>query len=136
MDFMEMLCDRINTMTPRLLVDCKLGYLGATESLVIYPLPGSKIVQEFMDGTTDQKLNYEIAMQSQSQNKINSTLWLIQNELEKLKVLDSQDGSFKFDELIIMNKPFINQIDEQGWFVFLLDVQANITVFKGGKMNG
>lgn len=128
MDFMERLCDEINDM-PQLPVVCKLGYLGTDESLVLYPLPGSKVVQEFMDGTSDQQLNYEIAMKSKSQNKINSTLWTIQNELEKLKALDSQDDSFKFDELIITNKPFINQIDEQGWFVFLLDVQANITVF-------
>lgn len=128
MDFMERLCDEINDM-PQLPVVCKLGYLGADESLVLYPLPGSKVVQEFMDGTSDQQLNYEIAMKSKLQNKINSTLWTIQNELEKLKALDSQDDSFKFDELIITNKPFINQIDEQGWFVFLLDVQANITVF-------
>lgn len=128
MDFMERLCDEINDM-PQLPVVCKLGYLGTDESLVLYPLPGSKVVQEFMDGTSDQQLNYEIAMKSKLQNKINSTLWTIQNELEKLKALDSQDDSFKFDELIITNKPFINQIDEQGWFVFLLDVQANITVF-------
>lgn len=128
MDFMERLCDEINAM-PQLPVVCRMGYLGADESLVLYPLPGSKIVQEFMDGASDQQLNYEIAMKSKSQNKINSTLWTVQNELERLKTLDSQDNSFKFDELIITNKPFINQIDEQGWFVFLLDVQANITVF-------
>ncbi|WP_342538447.1 minor capsid protein [Sporosarcina sp. FSL K6-1540] len=128
MDFMERLCDKINDM-PQLPVACKLGYLGVAESLVIYPLPGSKVVQEFMDGTSDQQLNYEIAMKSKSQSKINDVLWMIQNELEKLKALESQDDSFKFDELIITNKPFINQIDEQGWFVFLLDVQANITVF-------
>lgn len=132
MDFMERLCDKINTM-PRLPVVCKLGYLGAAESLVLYPLPGGKVVQQFMDGSSDQQLNYEVAMKSKSQNNINSTLWVIQNELEKLKVLDSQNGSFIFDELIITNKPFINQIDNQGWFVFLLDVQAKITVFKEEK---
>ncbi|MEK5038768.1 minor capsid protein [Sporosarcina sp. FSL K6-3457] len=133
MDFMEMLCDRINAMTPRLPVECKLGYLGVAESLALYPLPGGKVVHEFMDGTSDQQLNYEIAMQSKSQAKVNDVLWMIQNELEALKELDSQDDSFKFDELIITNKPFINQIDEQGWFVFLLDIQANITVFKEEK---
>lgn len=128
MDFIERLQDKINDM-PGLPVVCKLGYLGVAESLVLYPLPGSKVVQEFMDGTSDQQLNYEIAMKSKSHTKVNDVLWMIQNELEKLKMLDSQDDSFKFDELIITNKPFINQIDDQGWFVFLLDIQANITVF-------
>lgn len=129
---MERLCDRINEM-PKLPVVCKLGYLGTDESLVLYPLPGSKVVQEYMDGTSDQQLNYEIAMKSKLQSRINQTLWTIQTELEKLKELDSQDNSFKFEELIITNKPFINQIDEQGWFVFLLDLQANITVYKEEK---
>ncbi|MED4080101.1 minor capsid protein [Halalkalibacterium halodurans] len=129
MDFVDRLCDRINEI-PGLPVTCKLGYLGTEESLVLYPLPGSRITAKYMDGTSDQQLNYEIAMKSKLQSKISSVLWLVQNELEALEELESQDGSFEFDELVITNKPFINQIDDQGWFVFLLDVQANITVFK------
>lgn len=132
MDFMERLCDEINEMSG-LPVTCKLGYLGTEESLVLYPLPGSRVVMGYMDGTSDQQLNFEIAMKSKLQSKINPTLWTIQNELEKLSELVSSDGSFRFEELIITNKPFINQIDEQGWFVFLLDIQANITILKEEK---
>lgn len=130
MDFMERLCDKVNEM-PELPITCKKGYLGTDESFVVYPLPGSRVVQEYMDGTRDQQLNFEFAMKSKSQSKIHATLWLVQNELESLKELESQDASFEFEELIITNKPFINQIDDQGWFVFLLDVQAKITVLKG-----
>ncbi|MET3658384.1 phage tail terminator protein [Sporosarcina psychrophila] len=132
MDFMERLCDKINSF-PGLQIPCKLGYLGASESFVLYPLPGSRVTQEYMDGTTDQQLNYEIAFKSKFQNKINDTLWSVQTELEKTKKIISGNGSFEFDELVITNKPFINQIDEQGWFVFLLNVQAKITVFKEEK---
>ena len=130
MDFAERLTDKINAI-PSLPATCRMGYLGAGESLVIYPMPGSRIVTEFMDGITEQNLNFEIAMKSKLQSKVHATLWLIQTELEKLNNLESQDGSFEFEELLITNKPFINQIDEQGWFVFLLDIQAKITVFKG-----
>lgn len=130
MDFIDRLQDYINDI-PELPITCRQGYLGTDESLVIYPLPGSRVIEKYMDGTTDQQLNYEIAMQSKRQGTIHQTLWLIQNELERLSELESHDGSFKFDELIITNKPFINQIDDQGWFVFLLNVQAKITVFKG-----
>ena len=129
MDFIERLCERVNKMAG-LPIECKLGYLGTDESFVVYPLPGSRTVQEYMDGTKDQQLNYEFAMRSKLQSKIHATLWLVQKELEKLKELKSQDDSFEFEELIITNKPFINNADEQGWFVFLLDVQANITVIK------
>lgn len=130
MDFIERLCDRINEI-PRLPISCKMGYLGTDESFVIYPLPGSRVVTQYMDGESDQQLNYELAMKSKSQSRIHTALWMVQNELENLKELKSQDNSFEFDELNITNKPYINQTDDQGWFVFLLDVQANITVLKG-----
>lgn len=129
MDFMQRLNERINSID-QLPIESKMGYLGADESLVLYPLPGSQIVTQYMDGTTDQQLHYEIAMKSKVQSKIHQSLWAIQTELENLTELESQDGSFEFEELIITNKPFINNADEQGWFVFLLNVQANITVFK------
>jgi len=129
MDFIERLSGKVNEF-PSLPIACKMGYLGTGESFVVYPLPGSNTVMEYMDGTKDQQLNFEFAMKSKSQKKIHQTLWLVQNELERLKDLESHDDSFKFEELIITNKPFINQIDDQGWFVFLLDVQAKITVFR------
>lgn len=129
MDFIERLTERVNQI-PNLSVSCKMGYLGTSESFVIYPLPGSQIVSEFMDGTSDQRLNYEFAMKSKLQSRIHQTLWAVQNELEKIKELKSGDNSFEFDEIIVTDKPFIRDADEQGWFVFLLDVQANITVLK------
>lgn len=132
MDFMERLQGKINGI-PSLPVPCALGYLGADESLVLYSLPGSKTVTEYMDGTKDRQLNYEIAMKSKKQSSINSTLWVVQDALENLAEIESLTNSFKFEELIITNAPFINQADEQGWFVFLLNVQAKITVFKEEK---
>lgn len=89
-----------------------------------------------MDGTSDQQLNFEFAMRSTIQGKINQTLWVVSNALEELKELESQDGSFEFQNIVITNKPFINQADDQGFFTFLLDIQANITVFKEEKING
>ena len=130
MDFLERLADRINEIDG-LPIDCEPGYLQADESLGIYPIPGSQDVRVYMDGTKDVRLMYEIAMKSRIQGRIHSTLWLIQNELDNLKELESNDGSFNFNSITITNKPFINQADEQGWFVFLLNIQANITILKG-----
>ncbi len=130
MDFIERLAEKVNEI-PGLPIQCRIGYLGTDESFAVYPLPGSKVITEYMDGTSEQELNFEFAMKSKSQKKIHDTLWLVQNKLERLDELESKDSSFEFEELIITNKPFINQIDDQGWFVFLLDIQAKITVFKG-----
>ncbi len=38
---------------------------------------------------------------------------------------------FEFNNLTITSKPFINDADEQGWFVFLLDFQTKLTTFEG-----
>lgn len=131
MDFLDRLQDKVNSLSPP--VPLMQGYLGIDESFVVYPLPGGRTVTEYMDGTKDRVLNYEFAMKSKRQSVISPTLWMVQNALDELAELESEDGSFSFDELIITNTPFINQIDEQGWFVFLLDVQAKITVFKEEK---
>jgi len=132
MDFLERLAERINQIEG-LPINCEPGYLGADESLGVYPIPGSRDIRVFMNGTKDVQLNYEIAMKSKIQGRINNTLWLIQNELDRLNELESGDGSFEFEELIITNKPFINQVDDQGWFVFLLNIQAIITILKGDE---
>lgn len=130
MDFLERLAERINRIEG-LPIDCEPGYLGADESLGVYPIPGSRDIAVYMDGTKDVQLNYEIAMKSKIQGRIHGTLWLIQNELDNLNSLESLDGSFKFIDLGITNKPYINEADEQGWFVFLLNIQAKITILKG-----
>lgn len=129
MDFTERLNDTINAI-PGLPLRSRLGYLGTEESLVIYPLPGSNVIAAYMDGTKDENLNYEIAMKSRDQEKISSTLWLVARTLEETKVIESKDDSFKFDGLRITNLPFVNNADEQGWFTFLLNVQATITNFE------
>lgn len=130
MDFIERLTERVNEI-PDMPINCRIGYLDTSESFVVYPLPGSRTVTEYMDGTKDQQLNFEFAMKSRSQSKIHATLWLVQNVLDDLEELESDDNSFEFNNLIITNKPFINNADDQGFFTFLLDIQAQITILKG-----
>lgn len=128
MDFIYRLVDSINSIQG-LKNKIRTGYLNDNESLVIYPLAGSRTVQQFYDGVKEQELNYEIAMKSKDGQKLDDTLWQIQNYLEQLTELNSQDNSFDFDWLEITNKPFIEQFDEQGWFVFSIDFKAHITIY-------
>nr|WP_156248169.1 minor capsid protein [Enterococcus gallinarum] len=115
---------------------CVLGYLPPKdEAFVLYPLAGGQVTQEFFDGTKDQELNFEFAMKSQDQQKISNALWLVQNYLEELSELNSSDGSFDFDSISITNKPFINQLDETGTYIFLVDIKAKITTYPKGETN-
>lgn len=128
MDFVERLKDSINTIN--LPLKMRTGYPSDKETLVVYPSPGSRVVQQYMDGTKDVNLNYQIAMKSKDGELINNTLWIIQNYLEALMSVTSNDNSFEYNGLVIANKPFISEADEQGWFVFLLDVTANVTIYE------
>ncbi|WP_413524218.1 minor capsid protein [Carnobacterium divergens] len=127
MDFIERIKDSVNSID-ELPVKIRSGYLGTSESLVIYSLPGSTATKEYMDGAKDVNMNYEIAMKSKDGDKLEQVLWLISEHLDKIKNVISQDDSFTFNKLNIISKPFINQFDEQGWLVFLLDFTANITI--------
>lgn len=132
MDLMDQLVGNVNAI-PDLPIKCRLGYLKPTESFCLYPLPGGKVIREYYDGMKDQQLNYEFAMKSDDQQKINTTLWVVQNHLEELLTLTSADGSFDFDEINITNKPFINQLDDKGNYIFMLDVQAKVTTYPKGE---
>lgn len=129
MDFIERLTARVNEMED-LPIRLKKGYLGDNESFVVFPLPASRVTQEYYDGTKDMDLNFEFAMKSKDGEKLNSTLWTVQNEIEKIADLESHDGSFTFDKIEIANKPYMNQINEQGWIVFLLDITAKVTIYE------
>ncbi|KRN61619.1 capsid protein [Carnobacterium divergens] len=127
MDFIERIKDSVNSID-ELPIKLRSGYLGVSESLVIYSSAGSTAIKEYMDGAKDVNMNYEIAMKSKDGDKLQQVLWLISEHLDKVKSVISQDDSFTFNKLTITSKPFINQYDEQGWLVFLLDFTANITI--------
>lgn len=132
MDFTDRIKDSINSIG-ELPIKIRKGYLSTDESLVVYPLPGSQVLTEYYDGIKDQQLNYEIAMKSEDGDRIERVLWLISDHLEQLEDIQSNNKSFEFNSLTITSKPFINNADEQGWFVFLLDFQVKLTTFKGEK---
>lgn len=132
MDFIERLKDSVNSIE-NMPIRCKIGYLQPTESFCVYPLAGGKVVREFFDGEKDQRLNFEFAMKSQDQQKISNTLWLVQSYLEELSSLASDDGSFSFRDISITNKPFINQLSDTGFYVFALDITAEITTYPKGE---
>lgn len=109
-------------LTPR------LGYLNEGEDLVIYALPGGKVEDEDMAGTQILSLPYEIAIKSKDQQKANAILWKINTELSKIGFeLPSSNNSYTFLALTV-ETPSLNDADEQGFYIYLLDLQARLEV--------
>lgn len=109
-------------LTPR------LDYLNEGEDLVIYALPGGKVEDEDMAGTQILSLPYEIAIKSKDQQKAAAILWKINTELSKIGFeLPSSNNSYTFLALTV-ETPSLNDADEQGFYIYLLDLQARLEV--------
>ncbi|HEP5229939.1 TPA: minor capsid protein [Streptococcus pyogenes] len=129
-DFSEVLRDFINTLN--LPLTCTLDYLSEKESLVIYPLPGGKIEKEYMNGKQDISLVYEVAIKTTDHQKTSSILWAINYALADFSLeLPSQNNSYQFRSLEV-SQPFLNDRDDQGFYVYMLDVTARLET-NGGK---
>ena len=125
-DFSEVLKDFLAglglPLTPR------LDYLNEGEDLVIYALPGGKVEDEDMAGTQILSLPFEIAIKSKDQQKVNATLWKINTELSKIGIeLPSLNNSYTFLSLKV-ETPSLNDVNDQDYYIYLLDLQATIEV--------
>ena len=125
-DFAEVLLEHIKDIQEK--IPSKLGYLAEKEGLAIYPLPGGNVVDEDMAGTQIVDLPFEIAIKSKDQKLIDNTLWQINTALSKIGLeLPSQNNSYNYLGLEV-KKPYLNELDEQGFYTYLLDLTANLEI--------
>lgn len=125
-DFLDVLCAHINSLGLSLQAD--VGYVDEQEGLALYPLPGGSVEEEDLAGTQTVKLYYEIAIKSRDQALNNATLWQINAALSQLNLnLPSQNDSYTFLSLEVA-APSLNDLDEQGFYIYLLDISARLEV--------
>ena len=107
----------------------RLDYFNEDEDdLVINAIPGGTIDKEFMDGTREVSLPFEIAVKSKSNKKASDTIWFLNGELSAFDIdLPSTDNSYTFLSLSV-EKPGINGRDEQGFFVYTLQLTAKLEI--------
>lgn len=128
-DFSEVLRDFINTLN--LPLTCRLDYLSETEGLVLYPLPGGDIEKEYMNGKRDISLVFEVAIKTTDHQKTSAILWAINYALADFNIeLPSKNDSYRFRGLEV-KQPFLNDRDEQGFYVYMLDVTAKLEINGG-----
>lgn len=101
------------------------------DDLVINALSGGTIDKEYMDGTREVSLPFEIAIKCKENRKAIDTLWFINGDLSSLDIdLPSTDNSYTFLSLKV-DKPGINGKDEQGYFVYSMQVTAKLEITGG-----
>lgn len=134
MDLLERLAATINQV-PNLPMKCTLGYLAAADSLSLYPLPGSRVLDEDYAGNQQWQMNYEVGMRTKNQQQANTTLWLVSQALDVLTADDlvSSNGSFEFESLTINGQPSISEQDTQGYSTYQLSFSVIVNTFAGAE---
>lgn len=127
-NFQEVLLKHINSFD-RLPLKARLDYFNEDEDdLVINAIPGGTIDKEFMDGTREVSLPFEIAVKSRTNKKASDIIWFLNGELSAFDIdLPSTDNSYTFLSLSV-DKPGINGRDEQGFFVYTLQLTAKLEI--------
>lgn len=127
-NFQKVLLDYVNNFK-ELPLKARLDYFNEEgDDLVINAIPGGTIDREFMDGTREISLPFEIAVKSKSNEKASNIIWFLNGELSAFDVdLPSTDNSYTFLSLSV-DKPGINGRDEQGYFVYTLQLTAKLEI--------
>ncbi|RWU87230.1 minor capsid protein [Lactiplantibacillus plantarum] len=130
MDLLERLAASINQV-PNLPMKCTLGYLTVADSLSLYPLPGSRVLDEDYAGNQQWQMNYEVGTRTKNQQQANTTLWLVSQALDVLTADDlvSSNDSFEFESLAINGQPSISEQDTQGYSTYQLSFSVTVNTF-------
>lgn len=130
MDLLERLAASINQV-PNLPMKCTLGYLTVADSLSLYPLPGSRVLDEDYAGNQQWQMNYEVGTRTKNQQQANTTLWLVSQALDVLTADDlvSSNDSFEFESLTINGQPSISEQDTQGYTTYQLSFSVIVNTF-------
>lgn len=125
MDLIDRLCEALNTV-PDLPTRVRIGYMQADDSIGLYPLPGSSVIDQDWAGNQTKRINYEIAIRTKDQELANDSLWKISNFLEQLNDIESKNDSFQFDEIEQTGLPSVSEQDTQGYSVYMLDFFVDV----------
>mgnify|MGYP000956582628 FL=1 len=130
-NFQLVLLNHINAIN-NLQLEARLDYFkDDKDDLVINALPGGSIDKVYMDGTREVSLPFEIAVKCKNNQNASDTIWLINGDLSSFDIdLPSTDNTYNFLSLDV-GKPGINGRDEQGYFVYTLQVTAKLEIAGG-----
>ena len=131
-NFQEVLLARINQI-PGIDIRARIDYFNdENDDLVLNAVSGGTVDKEYMDGTREVSLPFEIAVKSKNHKRANDIIWQVNADLSELDIdLSSTDGTYTFLSLRV-EKPGINGRDEQGYFIYSMQVIAKLEI-TGGK---
>jgi hypothetical protein len=126
-DFQKVLLDHIKTLNFSL--QPRLDYFeDDKDDLVINQIPGGKVDREYMDGTQEISLPFEIAVKARKNTLANETIWAVTNELSRFDLkLPSSDGSYEYLGMDV-SRPASKGKDNRGFYYYTIEIVAKIVI--------
>lgn len=127
LDFLERLNEHINSLD--LFAKSNIGLLEYSDSISLITMPGG-LEKVYFDGTRDKDYQVQVSAKSKNQNNCYLALTDVYQELENLTELKSKNNSFEFQSITTASLPNLIGQDEQGYFVWAVNLNCKITIYK------
>ena len=126
-DFQLVLLEHLKTMS--LPLTPRLDYFEDNkDDLVINQIPGGKVDREYMDGTQEVSLPFEIAVKAKKNALANEIIWAVTSELSKFDlVLPSANKSYEYLGMEV-SRPASKGKDSQGFYYYTIEIVAKIVI--------
>ena len=125
-DFIYKLADYIKQL--ELEYPVKIGIFDDEASLLIRPITGSEIIREYMDGTMDIRLPFEISIKSPNQEEAYSVLDTVMNHVRNIgDHLNSQNSYHVLLNTVIDQIPTFEE-NKDNYFYYTSKLTVDMTV--------
>ena len=125
-DFIYKLADYIKQL--ELEYPVKIGIFDDEASLLIRPITGSEIIREYMDGTMDIRLPFEISIKSPNQEEAYSVLDTVMNHVRNIgDHLKSQNSYHVLLNTVIDQIPTFEEKTDN-YFYYTSKLTVDLTV--------
>ena len=105
----------------------RVGIFDDGESLVVIPVEGSEVIHEYMDGTLDIRLPFEIHIKSKNQENAFNVLSEVMNHMRNIgEFLDEKDQNHALLGVAIDQIPFFETSTEDGYFYYKSKVTIDL----------
>jgi len=109
----------------------QVGRFTDEDSLVVIPAEGSNVIQEYMDGTKDKRMSFEINIKSKSQEDAFNVLSNVINNIADISnFLDEENEQSTLLGVTVEQMPYFALEQEIGYFIYNSKIVVNITEIK------
>jgi hypothetical protein len=109
----------------------QIGTFTCEDSLVVIPAEGSSIIGEYMDGTKEIRMSFEINIKSKSQEEAFNVLNDVINNIRNIgNFLDKEKRPYALLNIAVEQLPYFAEKQEIGYFIYNSKIVVDVTEIK------